>query len=88
MGCNVCREDKLNTLIESTKISNMVWWAVGHELKRDTIQEEDNSLVLEIRNSQGYLRLGDRGDMGCLDHSGKIKINFCPVCGRKISNDA
>lgn len=80
--CEVC--NGFATLIESTKISNMVWWCVGDALRRDDLDEEDNSLVLEVRNGRGYLRLGDREDMGCLDHSDKYEIKYCPECGRKF----
>lgn len=84
MACEYCEKGKLNTLIKSEKIGNMIWWSVGHELKKECIDEVDNSVVLEIRCGQGYLRLGDRSDMQCIDHDEKIKIFYCPVCGRKL----
>jgi len=33
---------------------------------------------------RGYLRLVDVEDSQCLDHGEKVKINYCPICGRKI----
>lgn len=82
--CDKCNPDKLNLLIESEKIANMIYLSIGQVLKRESIDEQDNSLVLEIRNDIGYLRLGDRGDMQCLDHDCVLQINYCPMCGRKI----
>ena len=84
--CKYCT-DGYTTLIDSTKISNMIWFFSSREAKitNDDIDEVDNSVVFEIRNGSGYIRLGDRGDMGCLDHGGKIKIDYCMFCGRKLS---
>ena len=82
--CKYC-EDKTTTLIESEKI--------GNPLRRPndtlTVKEmydlaDDFSLVMEIRNNKGYLRLGDREEMGCLDHNENVEINYCPFCGKKI----
>ena len=76
--CKYCEENKINTLIEDNK----------PEIAWDTYAGvEDNSVVLETRNGIGYLRLGDREDMECLGHGEKIKINFCPMCGRKLNNN-
>jgi hypothetical protein len=44
----------------------------------------ENSVVFETRNGSGYIRLGDTDDMGCIDHSGNFKINYCHMCGRKL----
>ena len=37
-----------------------------------------------VYDDRGYLRLGYKYDMQCLDHGENIKINFCPMCGRKL----
>ena len=64
----------------------MIWLFANrnHELKNEDIDEIDNSLCMEIRNGQGYLRLGNRDEMQCIDHSENIKINYCPFCGREL----
>ena len=40
---------------------------------------------MQIIIDRGYLRLGFTEDMQCLDHGEKIKIKFCPMCGREFS---
>ena len=84
--CGYCEVDKLNLLIESDKIWNMIYFFAGKDKQpqMDDIDTVDNSVVLEVRNGQGYLRLGDRGEMQCIDHSEILKINYCPMCGRKL----
>lgn len=83
--CKYC-ENGLNTLIEDTKISNMIWWAVSHDRRasKEDIDEVDNSVCIQIRNEHGYIRIGDRSDMQCLDSDKLIRINFCPMCGREF----
>ena len=38
--------------------------------------------VSVVFDTRGYLRLGDKEDMGCLDHDEKIEANYCFNCGR------
>ena len=47
-----------------------------------TIIEDDDVQV--IYDDRGYLRLG-YDDFNCLDHGEKYKINYCPMCGKRIS---
>lgn len=42
------------------------------------------SLIFEVRNDKGYIRLVDLDDCGCLDHGEKVEVNYCPMCGRKL----
>jgi flagellar basal body rod protein FlgF len=37
-----------------------------------------------ILDDRGYLRLVNTDDYQCLGHGENIKINFCPLCGRKF----
>ena len=43
------------------------------------------SVVIEQRNNELWLRLGDYDDMNCLDHGTRKKLKFCPMCGRNMS---
>lgn len=74
-------------IVESEKIDNVIWMAVGNILDRNMIRKRDNSVFIEVRNGQGYIRLGDREEMQCLDHCETVKINYCPNCGRKFKRD-
>jgi hypothetical protein len=41
---------------------------------------------LQIIIDRGYLRLGWTDDMECMDHGEKIKIKYCPICGRDLKS--
>ena len=83
--CTWCKESAFGTLIESEKLeSAIIGWEA--KMKATELDNIDNSVVMEIRCGSGYIRLGDRGDMNCLDHEEKIEINYCPMCGRKLGN--
>jgi len=84
--CKYCEELAFNTIIESNYIQYgyNVFGRVGIYA---TPQEEDNSVVFEMRCGVGYIRLGDRSDMNCIDSDNKIKIKFCPMCGRKLTDE-
>ena len=83
--CNYCKQSAFNTLIEKyiTEYATNIW---GNFHKRDEPIENDESLVFEMRCGSGYLRLGDRSEMQCIDHRYKFQINFCPMCGRKLGD--
>lgn len=42
---------------------------------------EESQLIID----RGYLRLGQTDDMNCIDSGIKVKINYCPMCGCRIS---
>jgi hypothetical protein len=39
---------------------------------------------MQIIVDRGYLRLGFSDDMQCMDHGEKIRINYCPMCGKDL----
>lgn len=81
--CKYCEDGAFNTLIENEVeflVANI--WGKIHIWDEPDIQ--DMSVVMEIRNGAGYIRLGDRGEMNCIDHENKIQINFCPMCGKEL----
>jgi len=86
--CEYCNKHMLNLLIESNKVAEYLIGLDPTMLATKLLDfVDDYSVVLDIRNGHGYLRLGDRDDMQCLDHEDKIEIKFCPMCGRKLSED-
>lgn len=86
--CNYCNENCLNLLIESTKLDDHLI-GLDPTMLATTLSNfvDDNSVVIDIRNCGGYIRLGDRDEMQCLDHEEKIRISFCPMCGRKLRGE-
>jgi len=84
--CKYCEDGAFNTLIES-EYMEYVSNVFGKVYIRDNPEEIDNSVVFEIRCGSGYIRLGDRGEMNCIDHEEKIQITYCPFCGRKIKGE-
>jgi len=39
-----------------------------------------------VLDGRGYLRHVDVDDRSCFDHGEKVKIKFCPFCGREFKN--
>jgi len=81
--CECCRGE-LTELIKSDKVDELQfgWDSVA---SININNRQDNSVMMEVRGNCGYIRLGDREDMQCLDHGEYIKVNYCPICGSKIS---
>lgn len=69
--CDFCFKDKV---LMRKNVPCVIWGKV--------LEEDDEILV--IYDDRGYLRLG-YDDFSCLDHGEKFKINFCPMCGRKLN---
>ena len=74
--CDFC--EKRKPLLKKTGIisDNIVIW--GGEV--DLSDTYDMHLFID----RSFIRLADPTDCQCLDHGAKIKINFCPMCGREI----
>jgi hypothetical protein len=86
--CDYCNERELCLLIESEKLDDHLIGLDPTMLATTLLNfVDDNSVVINIRNGRGYIRLGDRDDMQCLDHEQKIEIYYCPMCGRKLMED-
>ena len=83
ISCKYCKNNGFNILIESKKIDD---WIIGWdvEMLATSLEQLDNSVVMDIRNGCGYLRIGDREEMQGLDTEDKVNIKFCPFCGRKF----
>ena len=68
--CEYCK--KQSTLIEKEVPTEVFGHFTGYKIL---------SVVFDTR---GYLRLGDKEDMGCLDHDEKIEANYCFNYGRQL----
>lgn len=62
---------------KETLISRYFPWAIYEKV----VDETEWSIFID----RGYLRLADKEDCNCLDHGEKIKIIFCPICGRDLT---
>ena len=69
--CEYCEKSKI--LIEDDDIRCFSW-------------EPIDSINIKIIIDRGYLRMIEDDDGECLDHGEKVKINYCPMCGKPISN--
>lgn len=81
--CDYCEEER--TIFEKEIISENAWaWCFGESaeinLEQAKVHEDTYSLFID----RGYLRFVDKDDSMCLDHGWKIKINYCPCCGREL----
>jgi hypothetical protein len=47
----------------------------------------DNDEWLADNGGWKRLRIGDNGVVEMWDFRARIKINYCPICGRRLSND-
>jgi hypothetical protein len=70
-GCDVCQNEK--QLLAKEVPDVCFGQIVGTE-------------ELQVIIDRGYLRLGYKDDMQCMDHGEKRKINYCPECGRKLDH--
>jgi hypothetical protein len=69
MKCKYC--DDMGIMIEKEIPDIAMEQFVGYE-------------KLQVIIDRGYLRLCYIDDCDCLDHDEKIKINYCPMCGKKL----
>ncbi len=42
------------------------------------------SHLIGVFIDRGYLLLVDLDDCNCMDHGEKVKINYCPFCGKEV----
>lgn len=78
--CKICEEEK--TLLSKEVINECSY---GWGLSDTKVAYKDLLRYnLAVFVDRGYLRLCDIEESGCLDHGEKIKINFCPNCGKKL----
>ena len=81
--CKYCENELSFISIDYFNPALLHW--IGDTKAGDIIGLEEKRIV--FIDTRGYLRLADPLDCGCLDHGEKIKIDFCPFCGRKIENN-
>ena len=68
--CDACAGNKR---LMSKEVPHVIW---GH------VCDEGN--ILEVFVDRGYLRLCSQGDSNCLDHGERVKIQYCPCCGKEL----
>ena len=76
--CDYCSK---NTYLMKTEIIDDAFIGWSNEIKLTDLDYKSIAVMLDMR---GYLRLVNVDDYDCLDHGEKIKINYCPMCGREI----
>jgi len=83
--CEYCEESKI--IMTKDVISDFNWgWGKdknGDEIKIS--EQEADHYPLGVMIDRGYLRLVDIQDCMCIEGGEKIKISFCLMCGKKIS---
>ena len=78
--CDYCEKDKV--ILKKEFISTTLIGWNKKMLATDLFgMEYDEGIFVD----RGYLRMVDLDDCNCLDHGEKVKINFCPMCGRKLN---
>lgn len=51
-----------------------------HVMYGEIVYDNEWQIIVD----RGYIRLCNTDDMQCLDHGEKIKIKYCPMCGKKL----
>ena len=84
-NCKYCMDDSEILLQQDNLIDPFSWgWGTdGIKINRSECHEYSLSVFID----REHLRLVDITDSGCLDHGESIKINYCPMCGRKLSDN-
>jgi hypothetical protein len=82
MGCKYCEKEQVIIEKETSNV-NILYWAIGTELNRKSLEATEYTLAIFI--DRGYLRLVAKDDCNCLDHGEKVKLNYCPFCGEKTN---
>ena len=77
--CEYCENSKI--LIQKDELIEPQSFGWG-DVKIYRSECSEYSLAVFI--DRGYLRLIDPEDCNCMDHPEKIKIKFCPMCGKPI----
>ena len=80
--CEYCDCSKRKILLEKEILDSTSFGWGGKETK--LCLDEVFKSKLSVFVDRGYLRLVDPGDCDCLDHGETCKINFCPICGKKL----
>jgi len=78
MSCDYCQKNV--PIFHSEKVDTYLLGWGNYTITSDDISYSDYGLFLE----RGYLRFTDLDDTQCLDHGEKIKIKFCPFCGKEL----
>ena len=80
--CLYC--EMVSCLLNEEVISDLSWVWARHEDDYKINESEATKYTLGVFIDRGYLRLTDIDEAQCLDHGEKIKINFCPFCGKEL----
>jgi len=78
--CEYCEKEK--TIVDDVFISRSSWGWGG--VTKITISEAIQ-IKVDVFIDRGYLRMVDIDDCQCIDSGKKIKIKYCPFCGKEIA---
>jgi hypothetical protein len=80
--CKYCEEEEV--IFEFDSISKRSWGWGYDDTKINLSDALSDTDKYQVFIDRGHLRLADSEDTQCLDHGHKIKISFCPFCGKAI----
>lgn len=82
--CKYCENDEV--MMKKDVIDPANWgWGYDDMVKLTLREAEKDPNKLGVFIDRGHLRLVFLHDCNCMDHGQKIKINYCPMCGRKMN---
>ena len=77
--CKYCEEEC--SLLDFESLDS---WILGWTAEAKITQETAVYSTISVLLDRGYLRLVDYNDRACLDHGQKLRLNFCPFCGKRF----
>lgn len=78
--CDYCEREKP---IFEIPITDRTCWGWGGDVKISLTEAEEYTHIIFI--DRGFVRSAMKHDCQCMDHGEKVKITFCPFCGRELS---
>jgi hypothetical protein len=80
--CDFCKEEARN-IFDFEMLQDWFGGFCGDApITSENAVRENHAIFID----RGYLRLVDIAESQCMDHGEKVKINFCPFCGRSFHN--
>ena len=77
--CDICESKEVLINVELVDEAPIIW--CGSISVKDLTYSDFGVFV-----DRGHIRFCDMSDCGCMDHGQKVKINFCPNCGKDLTS--
>jgi hypothetical protein len=80
VSCVFCKKGGNNIFNFETLDDWILGW--NGKITNENACRSNNAVFID----RGFLRMVNADDSQCLDHGEKIKIKYCPFCGRTLAS--